>query len=146
MGSFQDLENGTRAISPYIIILIYCFYVICWLQTPCGPSFDSLWKGSWWHNALGESVSTDWFLTCINLFKCLFFRAQLYCGLWHRFVHLLLLPWECSRTWLWENSVFSCGKGLQKWYWREIFAGGHMDNFHEGQAELLPCWRNPFLL
>lgn len=61
-------------------------------------------------------------------------RAQLRFLLWHRQLHLLLLPWERSGAWLRQDGVLSRRPRLQERYRRPFSAGGHLDHLYEGQA------------
>lgn len=73
-------------------------------------------------------------------------RAPLHLSLRHRPLHLLLPEGECSGARLWQDGLLTCGTGLQERYWRAISPGGHLDHVHEGEAQLLPLWRDPLLL
>lgn len=69
-------------------------------------------------------------------------RAQLRFLLWHRQLHLLLLPWERCGAWLRQDGVLSRRPRLQERHRGPFSAGGHLDHLYEGQAELLKAGRD----
>lgn len=73
-------------------------------------------------------------------------RAQLCLLLWHRQLHVLLLPWKCCGARLRQDCFLSGRPRLQEWHRGPFPSGGHLDHLYEGPAQLLTAWRDPVQL
>lgn len=73
-------------------------------------------------------------------------RAPLHLRLRHRPLHLLLPEGERGGARLRQDGLFPSGEGLQERHRRAISPGGHLDDVHEGEAQLLALRGDPLLL